>query len=1217
MKKLSIYLCILNMLFTVSCIYGQQPNSKPIKPGIYDRVDTRVDNMRYWMTMAEKGLTPYNPSIPLTPDVFKGSGIMMRGVKTSNSPDIPVTNLTNVTESENSVFIDPDNADHILNSNNSTSWNGTTYGTIYGANYFSSANAGIGWAGSAYGAGGSNGGDPTTAIGLNGREYVNFISNTSGQGIAFSDNGTSWTAATVSPNPGELADKNHMWIDNKPSSPHEGNVYVAWTDFGGTDDSEIKISRSTNDGVAWSPPMKISAGVNAGYLNQGVNLQTGPGGQVYAAWTIYDSWPADEKAIGFARSTDGGVSFQPAARVISNIKGIRKTGVLKDHRVNSYPVMAVDISGGPYNGNIYIVWTNTGTPGINTGTNKSVYMIRSSDEGSTWSVPVRVNQGPNLAGKEAYFPWISCDTETGALSVVFYDDRDVSATQCEVFTACSTDAGNSWTDFRVSDVAFTPLAIPGLAAGYMGDYLGITSKGGKVYPCWTDNRGGVYMTYVSPFELGPNARFAAVNSTICTGSAATFTDMSTGGPTTWTWSFPGGTPSAYVGQNPPAVTYSIPGIYDVTLTVSDGTASDTETKTGYITVKDVIAAFTNTPATVATENSVTFTDQSLCNPVTWQWSFPGGTPSSFNGQNPPPVLYYTIGTYDVTLVVTTPGASDTITKNGCITVFDPVFKITNGSVITCTGNFYDSGGPSASYQNDETFTETFHPSTAGAQIRFAFTSFSTEINRDTLTIYNGVNSAAPLIGKYFGTNSPGTVTASNTTGALTFRFHSDGSIIKTGWAATISCYSITVPPVADFSASSTNPMVAHTVTFTDLSANFPTTWNWSFTPPTVVFTGGTSAFSQNPQVQFSAPGAYSVTLTTTNTVGSDSKTKTDYINVANCTISTFPWTEGFESGGVMPNCWTQAQVNNSGLSWSFVSGNGGSNPASAHGGTYNACLKDNNSADNKTRLITPLLNLSSITSPQLGFWHTQAEWYGTQDQLFVYCRISTATTWTLLATYTASITAWTHETIALPSTPGSYYIAFEGNAKWGRGVCIDDIEVGIPASQALQNISVAGNRCDNATQTLTIAGSATTFTVLNGGSATLIAGQNILFNPSISVTQGGYLHAYIAPSGPYCTVPAMTAAVMGEKEMTMKPEPLFFRIYPNPTTGTFTLELNGYTPSEKTSVTIYSMNGKNILSAVIADEIKHDFSISAWPAGIYLVRVAGEKNAGTVKIIKR
>ena len=86
-------------------------------------------------------------------------------------------------------------------------------------------------------------------------------------------------------------------------------------------------------------------------------------------------------------------------------------------------------------------------------------------------------------------------------------------------------------------------AIPGLASSYMGDYLGITSKGGRVYPCWTDTRNGLYMTYVSPFILGLNAAFTANNTSICTGSSVTFTDQSSGSPTSWSWTFPGGTPS--------------------------------------------------------------------------------------------------------------------------------------------------------------------------------------------------------------------------------------------------------------------------------------------------------------------------------------------------------------------------------------------------------------------------------------------------------------------------------------------------------------------------------------------------------------------------------------------------------------------------------------------------------------------------------------------------
>lgn len=178
------------------------------------------------------------------------------------------------------------------------------------------------------------------------------------------------------------------------------------------------------------------------------------------------------------------------------------------------------------------------------------------------------------------------------------------------------------------------------------------------------------------------------------------------------------------------------------------------------------------------------------------------------------------------------------------------------------------------------------------------------------------------------------------------------------------------------------------------------------------------------------------------------------------TITSFPWNEGFENLGTIPACWTQERVNNSGIDWTFITGSGNSHPAAAHGGTYNACLKDATAADNKTRLISPTLNLSGLINPLLTFWHTQAIWGGDQDQLIVYYKTSASGSWTTLATYTANITAWTQETINLPNGSADYYIAFEGNAKYGYGVCIDDVSVsGTPlsllVSPAEQTVSAA------------------------------------------------------------------------------------------------------------------------------------------------------------------
>jgi len=463
-------------------------------------VDTKIDNWRYWVEMAELGYVDFNPDVKAEPGIYTGSKIRSLTVITEDSPDVPVTEI-NSTQSENSIFVDPSNPQVILNSNNSTQ---NPVGSLYGANDLYSFNSGENWEGEVQGAGGGNSGDPTTSIGLNGRWYVNYIDSPGGMGISYSDDqGVSWTPSSVAPNPGSLADKNHMWIDNSLDSPYEGNVYIAWTNFGGSNDNEIAISYSDDDGVTWTRNDNISAAVNATNHNQGVNIGTGPDGEVYAIWAIYDGWPTDETAIGMAKSFDGGATWEPAERVITNIRGIRTSETSKNMRVNSFPVCAVDCSNGPDRGAIYITWANIGTPGINTGSDIDSYVVKSTDFGTIWSDPIRVNQDEAGLGKEHYFPWITCDPSNGILSVIFYDDRNVSSNQAETFCANSNDGGLTWEDFKVSDVSFTPSPIPGLADSYFGDYLGIIAQDGWVYPVWTDNRTGSAMTYCSPYQTNP------------------------------------------------------------------------------------------------------------------------------------------------------------------------------------------------------------------------------------------------------------------------------------------------------------------------------------------------------------------------------------------------------------------------------------------------------------------------------------------------------------------------------------------------------------------------------------------------------------------------------------------------------------------------------------------------------------------------------------------
>ena len=178
------------------------------------------------------------------------------------------------------------------------------------------------------------------------------------------------------------------------------------------------------------------------------------------------------------------------------------------------------------------------------------------------------------------------------------------------------------------------------------------------------------------------------------------------------------------------------------------------------------------------------------------------------------------------------------------------------------------------------------------------------LHRQRFLIAGGTSATSqnPQVQFEFGGLYTVTLTATNAAG-------SDGET-KTDYIL------VTAPPIADFSADNTTPGVGQMVSFTDLSINGPTLWVWSFTPSTVTFVGGTNAFSQNPQVQFDAPGNYSVELTVSNAAGSDVESKADYVVVI------YPPVADFTSDITNPNVggsvtFTDLSTNNP-TSWSWI-----------------------------------------------------------------------------------------------------------------------------------------------------------------------------------------------------------------------------------------------------------------------------------------------------------
>jgi subtilase family serine protease len=161
-----------------------------------------------------------------------------------------------------------------------------------------------------------------------------------------------------------------------------------------------------------------------------------------------------------------------------------------------------------------------------------------------------------------------------------------------------------------------------------------------------------------------------------------------------------------------------------------------------------------------------------------------------------PGIYYLIAVADYLGNITennennnTSSFSFRVTASGT-TFTVPVSGSTNYT--TCSGTLYDSGG-SGNYANYANGTITLNPATVGNKIRLIFSSFSVESCCDRLTVYDGTSTSAPLIGQY--TSSPGTVYATNSAGALTLVFSTDGSVVYSGFEAEIAC--VTTVPLPD------------------------------------------------------------------------------------------------------------------------------------------------------------------------------------------------------------------------------------------------------------------------------------------------------------------------------------------------------------------------------------------------------------------------------------
>ena len=278
-------------------------------------------------------------------------------------------------------------------------------------------------------------------------------------------------------------DKEILAVDNNPSSPFYGRLYVGWTDFS----NDGIFGNFSDDGSTWSAAVELSTG---GGDVQGAWPTVAPNGDVFVGWVRWNPFPSGPVDIEIVRSTDGGVSYTAVADPMTgevNPRDAAATGncgrPALDGNVRYLPSPQLVV--GP-DGVLHVVYSYD-PDGFDVGDEIDVFYRRSLDSGATWEPEIRLSDDATL--NDQYFPTISVG-ESNVLVATFYDRRlDPGNILIDYYKRFSFDGGASWQpSIRVSDVSTPVYLDPGLAGCYHGDYDQQIQTDSAVLVQWADDR---------------------------------------------------------------------------------------------------------------------------------------------------------------------------------------------------------------------------------------------------------------------------------------------------------------------------------------------------------------------------------------------------------------------------------------------------------------------------------------------------------------------------------------------------------------------------------------------------------------------------------------------------------------------------------------------------------------------------------------------------------
>jgi hypothetical protein len=296
-------------------------------------------------------------------------------------------------------------------------------------------------------------------------------------------------------------------------------MYAAWTRFG---NAEIMAARSTDQGASWSAAVPVSLGPWS-RDNDGAQPLVLPDGTLIVIFSHSSGTPVQTMML--ARSTDGGVSFG-ANYPLFEIMPAPYSLPGEHWRLVTYHSLAYDV----VRGWLTLVWADYGQYAAN---GMDIYSRRSTDAGTSWSGPVRLNDDPVGLVRDQWFPAVAAAPD-GRLTAIWLDRRDDPQNRLYYcYGRTSTDGGITWeSPVRISSVPSDPeVNIPPGSDG-IGDYIGVSAVPGVVWGSWVDVRGGDQDIYAARELFTPQPTPTATATIMVTASStATATRAATVTPT--------------------------------------------------------------------------------------------------------------------------------------------------------------------------------------------------------------------------------------------------------------------------------------------------------------------------------------------------------------------------------------------------------------------------------------------------------------------------------------------------------------------------------------------------------------------------------------------------------------------------------------------------------------------------------------------------------------